>query len=156
MGRPPNLRSFLQKEVRRESSHQANQSLANEKPRGQPKAEKGSTVILDTDSLFGDPIISEESKFEKRIQDFLSLASPPHMRNPESSAYIPTNVAIENLKHELKNAVYCLKNANTRGIRLIRRQKAALVEEIKRLEGVASAIKKKERKGMLLQFCKGP
>jgi hypothetical protein len=156
MGGPQNLRSFLQREVKKAGIQPPGEPKPSEpeteRSTKAPPTAHGNTVILDTDSLFGDPIISQETKFEKRLRDFLSQSSTPHLHNPESSPYISTNAAIQDLKDELKNTIYYLENANTREKRLILRQRLALVEEIKRLEGVTCAKKRKESRGMLLPF----
>ena len=115
-----------------------------------------STVISDTDSLFGDPVISEEANFEKRLQKFLSQSSSVHYPLPIPSCSVSANPILQSLKDELKNLVYCAEDVSPREKELFQRQKNGLVEEISRLEGGTNADKGKQSKGMSLPPLQAP
>ena len=151
------LRSFLQKEVKKQRIQppsppdRTELDISLEGSSSTIPAED-STFIPDTDSLFGDPIISKEAKVEERLQKFLSQSSSVRSQLPTASSSVSVNPTLESLKDELKNLVYCVEDATPREKELFQRQKAALIEEISQLEGGTNADKEKESKGKITFF----
>jgi hypothetical protein len=159
MVRKQSLRTFLRSEVVKHRIQppsppkRGKLGLRSEEHSQSQTVEVG-TIISDTDSLFGDPILSAEEIAEKRLQDFLSQESSAQSSAQSSvspnSPSVRVHPHLQSLKSELKDLVSAVEDAGPREKELIRRQRAALVEEIGRLEGGIKVVLSNEYKGMLL------
>jgi hypothetical protein len=155
MVRKQSLRTFLRSEVVKHRIQpssppkRAKIGIRSEEHSQSQTVEVG-TIISDTDSLFGDPILSAEEIAERRLQDFLSQESPAQPSVSPSSPLVPVHPRLQSLKSELKDLVSAVEDAGPREKELIRRQRAALVEEIGQLESKIKVELSNEYKGMLL------
>jgi hypothetical protein len=158
MAKKQTLRSFLRSEVMKHrikppsSPKGARPGDSLEGDSNTPHTESHDS-ISESNSLFGDPVIIKQAKFEKRLQDFLS--HPPAVHSPFRTDSLPAAATstLQSLKDELKDLVYAAENASPREKELIQSQRAALVEEINHLEEEADAERVKQRKGTLLHYC---
>ena len=154
MAKKQSLRTFLRTEVVKNRIRPPNPSKRAQlgielEERSHFEQAEDSIVISDTDSLFGDPILSDEKTSERRLQGFLSQPSPAQSPVPLYSPSVPVNPYLQCLKGELKNLICLTNDANPREEELVRRQRAALIEEICRLEGETKADMAKEYKGTI-------
>lgn len=153
MGKKTSLQTFLQREV---SKHRI--KLPNP-PRNATTAEDGkvwldplevdaSSAIYDDDSLFGEPVFTREELLEKRLKELLSEPRTPSL----TSSRVPPSAAdldLEALKVELRMLMAHEEGEGERERVLGRRQRAALIEEITRLESEAKGGKARETIGTL-------
>lgn len=147
------LRGFLRREVikhqirlpgpprtRKIESHKASDLFPSDE----------TSTNVETDSLFGEPILSKEDIRKERLQNFLS--QPPKANSPpHHSLAASANPALQGLKEELKELVCYGEGASHREKDLIRRQKNALIEEIAIMEDMEKLGKVKGDKGMLFR-----
>jgi hypothetical protein len=154
MGKNNNLRGFLRSEV---IKHQIRLPSPPKAPKNESKEVSDlppsdeSAINFETDSLFGDPILSRDEILEEKLKNFLSQ-SPKVNSPPHHSPSVSFNPALQELKDELKDLVYCGEEASHREKELIQRQRNALIEEIASMEDEEKVGKVKADKGMLFHL----
>jgi hypothetical protein len=169
MGKQPNLRVFLLKEVlasrlklpteftsiTKEPDHIGFSAPVKGTTFNLPEDDDDDSLILgasvyggykrpkdDMDSIFGERVLTREEQREKKLQDLLAQSN---MAAPKSSKAV--NPVLEELKDELRTLVYREPQASYRERGLIQRQKASLKEEIYHLEAEERAKEDRGRKG---------
>ena len=152
MAKKQNLRTFLRNEVLKSQIRLPNPTKTAQSGlaldgHSHPKPAEDGITISDTDSLFGDPILSREKISEIRLQEFLSRPAPTQSYIPLDLPSVPINPRLQSLKDELKYLVCLAKDTSQGEKELKQRQKAALVEEISRLERETKIEIEKEYKG---------
>ena len=152
MAKKKKLRTFLRREILKSQIRSPNLTKTAQPGlaldgHSHPKPAEDCIAISDTDSLFGDPILSKEKISEIRLQEFLSRPAPTQSHIPLDLTSVLVNPRLRSLKDELKYLVCLAKDTSQGEKELMQRQRAALVEEISRLERETKIEIEKEYKG---------